>query len=74
MLDIIIQTSLAIVAKTERLIENVRLQSGSLDDVQHELDRLADAVFLLEDAANLLRRTFETRPDIARGMVHATLQ
>jgi hypothetical protein len=74
MLDVIILTSLSIVGRTERLVGELSRQCSDLHNLQNELDLLADVALVLEDAARLLRRTFETRPEIARGIVHATLQ
>jgi hypothetical protein len=82
MLDVVIRNSLDIVARTERLIEKARrlIATGRLDDVEAyrihtELERLADLVFIMDDAARLLRRMFELRPEMAhRYTVHATLQ
>jgi len=74
MLDVIIITSLSIASRTERLVGDMRRQCRDLHELQRELDLLADVAFVLEDAARLLRRTFEIRPEIARGIVHATLQ
>jgi hypothetical protein len=82
MLDVVIRNSLDIVARTERLIEKAKglIATGRLDDVEAyrihtELERLTDLVFIMDDAARLLRRMFELRPEMAhRYTVHATLQ
>lgn len=74
MLDVIISASLGIVVKTDRLITRARHAALNDPNVQAELDHLRDALYLLEDAVNILRRTFEIRPEIGRGLVHATLQ
>jgi hypothetical protein len=74
MLDIIINAALGIVAATDRLIARARREAPNDPTVQTELDHLRDALYLLEDAVNVLRRTCEIRPELARGLVHATLQ
>jgi hypothetical protein len=82
MLDVVIRNSLDIVARTERLIEKARrlIATGRLDDVEAyrihtELERLTDLVFIMDDAARLLRRMFELRPEMARACTaHPTLQ
>lgn len=82
MLEVIIRRSLDIVDRTERLVEKARrlIGSGSLDDVEvcrihTEIERLTDLVFIMDDAARLLRRTFEQRPEMARAYpAHVTLQ
>lgn len=78
----VIRRSLDIVDRTERLVEKARrlIRSGSLDDVEAyrihtEIERLTDLVFIMDDAARLLRRTFEQRPEMARVYpAHVTLQ
>jgi hypothetical protein len=82
MLEVIIRNSLDIVVRTESLIDRARwlIGSGSLDDVEafrvhREIERLTDVVFVMDEAARLLQRTLEMRPEIARPYaVHATVQ
>lgn len=74
MLDVIIHTSLSIVSRTERLAGDIRRQCRDLHELQRELDLLVDVALILENAVHLLRRTSEIRPEIARGLMHATLQ
>jgi hypothetical protein len=81
MLERIIRSSLEIVTRAERLIESARrlLAGGSLDDVEAyqmhlEVERLTDVVFVVHEAARLIRRRIEQHPDIVRRMsVQATL-
>lgn len=72
--DIIINAALGIVATTDCLIARVRREALNDPTVQTELDLLRDALYLLEDAVNILRRACENRPELARGLIHATLQ
>jgi hypothetical protein len=79
MLEIIIRNTIAVVDQTERLLDSLarHVRAGRLDDahdLHHEVERLTDVALLLDEAARMLRRTFEVRPEIARGFVHATLQ
>jgi hypothetical protein len=80
MLEMIIENSLDIVDRTERLIDTVkRLVGAGLDEVEAyrlhlEIERLTDVVLVMDEAVRLLRRTFELRPDIARSCaMHATI-
>jgi gamma-glutamyl:cysteine ligase YbdK (ATP-grasp superfamily) len=79
MLEIIIGSSLEIVEKTERVLDAIgrHLRAGRLDDIPDlcsEVDLLTDVTLILDEAARMLRKTFEMRPEIARGSVHASLQ
>jgi hypothetical protein len=76
MLEMIIRSSLNIVDRTERLIDNVRrlIGGGSLDEVEAyqvyiEIERLMDVVFIIDEATHLLRRTLEVRPETARRYI-----
>ena len=81
MLDIIIQSALDIVWRTERLIEASKrlLVSEGLDEVEvYELDceieRLGDAVFVVDEAIRSLARTVGYWPHAARTHgIHRTL-
>ncbi|MGR9079480.1 hypothetical protein ACU8L5_25190 (plasmid) [Rhizobium leguminosarum] len=72
MLDMIIKNSLEVVDRTERVIDAARrLLGAGLDEVEAyrlhvEIEKLTDVVFVMDEAARLLRRTFELRPEIAR--------
>ncbi|MBY2907862.1 hypothetical protein [Rhizobium leguminosarum] len=66
MFDIIIRSALDIVGRTERLIEAMRrmLQNDDLDEVEvyeldHEIERLGDVVFNVDEAVRSLARTVE---------------
>ncbi|MGO7638618.1 hypothetical protein, partial [Rhizobium leguminosarum] len=66
MFDIIIRSALDIVGRTERLIEAMRLmlQNDDLDEVEvyeldHEIERLWDVVFNVDEAVRSLARTVE---------------
>ncbi|WHO75502.1 hypothetical protein [Rhizobium sp. BT03] len=81
MLDIIIRSALDIVGRTERLIEASRrlLDGEGLDEVEvyelhYEIERLGDAVFVVDEAIRSLMRTVEGWPQAAcaHGM-HRTL-
>jgi hypothetical protein len=67
-------------SKGGRGAARVLIGSGSLDDVeafrvQRKIERLTDVVFVMDEAARLLQRTLEMRPEIARPYaVHATVQ
>ncbi|MDR9802947.1 hypothetical protein [Rhizobium hidalgonense] len=74
MLDIIIRRALDIVGRTERLIEACRrlLDSEGLDEVEvYELDceieRLGDAVFVADKAIRSLASTVECWPQVAQA-------
>ncbi|MBX5199914.1 hypothetical protein [Rhizobium sp. NZLR1] len=74
MLDIIIRSALDIVQRTERLIEASKqlLKSEDLDEVEvYELDceieRLGDAVFVVDEAIRSLARAVECWPQAARA-------
>jgi hypothetical protein len=81
MLEGIIRSSLEIVTRAERLIENARrlLASGSLDDIEAyqmhlEVERLTDVVFVVHEAARLVQRRIEQHAEIARRVfIQATL-
>ncbi|TBZ79135.1 hypothetical protein [Rhizobium leguminosarum] len=80
MLDMIIKNSLEVVDRTERVIDAARrLLGAGLDEVEAyrlhvEIEKLTDVVFVMDQAARLLRRTFELRPEIARyAMVNWTI-
>ncbi|NKM98422.1 hypothetical protein [Rhizobium leguminosarum] len=81
MFDIIIRSALDIVGRTERLIEAMRrmLQNDDLDQVEvyeldHEIERLGDVVFNVDEAVRSLARTVECWPQaaLAHG-IHRTL-
>jgi hypothetical protein len=72
MLDIIIRSALDIVGRTERLIEASKrlLVSKGLDEVEvyelrYEIERLGDAVFVVDEAIRSLARTVECWPQAA---------
>ncbi|MBB4234637.1 hypothetical protein [Rhizobium esperanzae] len=72
MLDIIIRDALDIVGRTERLIEASRrlLDRKSLGDVEmyeldYEIERLGDAVFVVDEAIRSLARAVECWPQTA---------
>ncbi|WP_027664758.1 hypothetical protein [Rhizobium leguminosarum] len=72
MFDIIIRSALDIVGRTERLIDAMRrlLQNDDLDEVQvyeldHEIERLGDVVFNVDEAVRSLARTVEYWPQAA---------
>ncbi|MHC2364302.1 hypothetical protein [Rhizobium leguminosarum] len=71
MLEMIIKNSLEVVDRTERLIDAARRLPGvGLDEVEAyrlhaEIEKLTDVVLAMDEAARLLRRTFELRPEIA---------
>ncbi|MBX5156839.1 hypothetical protein HJB84_01585 [Rhizobium sp. NZLR1b] len=74
MLDIIIRSALDIVQRTERLIVASKqlLKSEDLDEVEvYELDceieRLGDAVFVVDEAIRSLARAVECWPQAARA-------
>ncbi|MGR9207468.1 hypothetical protein [Rhizobium leguminosarum] len=75
MLDMIIKNSLEVVDRTERVIDAARrLLGAGLDEVEAyrlyvEIEKLTDVVFVMDEAARLLRRTFELRPEIGRYAV-----
>jgi hypothetical protein len=75
MLDMIIKNSLEVVDRTERVIDAARrLLGAGLDEVEAyrlhvEIEKLTDVVFVMGEAARLLRRTFELRPEIGRYAV-----
>ncbi|MGZ2433211.1 hypothetical protein [Rhizobium redzepovicii] len=81
MLDIIIRSALDIVRRTERLIEASKrlLLTEGLDEVEvYELDceieRLGDAVFVVDEAIRSLARTIGYWPHAARPYgIHRTL-
>ncbi|WP_037079762.1 hypothetical protein [Rhizobium sp. CCGE 510] len=81
MLDIIIRSALDIVQRTERLIETSKqlLNSEDLDEVDvYELDceieRLGDAVFVIDEAIRALARTVDCWPQAARAYgMHRTV-
>ncbi|MBB3523410.1 hypothetical protein [Rhizobium sp. BK456] len=81
MLDIIIRSALDIVRRTERLIEASKrlLLTEGLDEVEvYELDceieRLGDAVFVVDEAIRSLARTVGYWPHAARPYgIHRTL-
>ncbi|MBY4590214.1 hypothetical protein RJJ37_10105 [Rhizobium redzepovicii] len=81
MLDIIIRSALDIVGRTERLIEASKrlLLTEGLDEVEvYELDceieRLGDAVFVVDEAIRSLARTVGYWPHAARPYgIHRTL-
>jgi hypothetical protein len=59
MLEMIIRSSLDIVDRTERLIDNVRrlIGGGGLDEVEAyqvytEIERLTDVVFIIDEATH----------------------
>jgi hypothetical protein len=80
-LERIIQSSLEIVTRAERLIESAQrlLAAGSLDDVEAyqmhlEVERLTDVVLVVHEAARLIQRRIEQHPDIVRRMsIQSTL-
>ncbi|OWV91699.1 hypothetical protein ATY75_00520 [Rhizobium sp. N122] len=72
MLDIIIRSALDIVERTERLIEASRrlLDGEGLDEVEfselhYEIERLGDAVFVVDEAIRSLARSVECWPQAA---------
>ncbi|MGR9159664.1 hypothetical protein [Rhizobium leguminosarum] len=75
MLDMIIKNRLEVVDRTERVIDAARrLLGAGLDEVEAyrlhvEIEKLTDVVFVMDEAARLLRRTFELRPEIGRYAV-----
>ncbi|MBP2448221.1 hypothetical protein [Rhizobium leguminosarum] len=81
MLDIIIRSALDIVQRTERLIEASKqlLNSEDLDEVEvyeldFEIERLGDAVFVVDEAIRSLARAVECWPQAARAYgIHRTL-
>ncbi|TBY51193.1 hypothetical protein [Rhizobium leguminosarum] len=82
MLDIIIRSALDIVGRTERLIEASKrlLLTEGLDEVEvYELDceieRLGDAVFVVDEAIRSLARTVGYWPHAAARPygIHRTL-
>ncbi|MBB2750694.1 UNVERIFIED_ORG: hypothetical protein GGI57_001370 [Rhizobium aethiopicum] len=81
MLDIIIRSALDIVGRTERLIEASRrlLDGEGLDEVEvyelhYEIERLGDAVFVVDEAIRSLMRTVECWPQAASAHgIHRTL-
>ncbi|XKM43508.1 hypothetical protein A4U53_038600 (plasmid) [Rhizobium ruizarguesonis] len=80
MLEIIIKNSLDVVDRTERLIDAARrLLAAGLDEFEAyslhvEIEKLTDVVLVMDEAARLLRRTFELRPQIGRyAMVNLTV-
>lgn len=81
MLDIIIRSALDIVGRTERLIEASKrlLLTEGLDEVEvYELDceieRLGDAVFVVDEAIRSLARTVGYWPHAASTHgIHRTL-
>ena len=74
MFDIIIRSALDIVGRTERLIEAMRrmLQNDDLDEVEvyeldHEIERLGDVVFNVDEAVrSLARRSNAGRRPLSR--------
>ncbi|MEH7840168.1 hypothetical protein V7796_32060 [Rhizobium laguerreae] len=80
MLEIIIKNSLDVVDRAERLIDAARrLLGAGLDEVEAyrlhvEIEKLRDVVLVMDEAARLLRRTVELRPEIARySVVNSTV-
>ncbi|AVC46239.1 hypothetical protein ELI38_27685 (plasmid) [Rhizobium leguminosarum] len=80
MIEMIIKSSLEVVDRTERLIDAARRLLGvGLDEVEAyrlhvEIEKLTDVVLAMDEAARLLRRTFELRPEIARySVVNSTV-
>ncbi|WP_064685553.1 hypothetical protein [Rhizobium bangladeshense] len=74
MLDIIIRSALAIVARTERLIETARrlLDRDGLDlaegyELDREIERLRDVVFEADEAVRSLALTVECWPQAAHA-------
>ncbi|MBB4292483.1 hypothetical protein GGE16_004562 [Rhizobium leguminosarum] len=74
MLDTIIRNALDIVGRTERLLEaSRRLQdSEGLDEIEvyeldHEIERLGDAVFVVDEAIRSLARAVDCWPEAARA-------
>ncbi|GLR56874.1 MULTISPECIES: hypothetical protein [Rhizobium] len=80
MIEMIIKSSLEVVDRTERLIDAARRLLGvGLDEVEAyrlhvEIEKLTDVVLAMDEAARLLRRTFELRPEIDRySVVNSTV-
>ncbi|TBY35933.1 hypothetical protein E0H93_06895 [Rhizobium leguminosarum bv. viciae] len=80
MIEMIIKSSLEVVDRTERLIDAARRLLGvGLDEVEAyrlhvEIEKLTDVVLAMDEAARLLQRTFELRPEIARySVVNSTV-
>ena len=80
LLEGIIQSSLEIVTRMERLIANPRrLAGGSLDDVEAypmhlEVERLTDVVFVVDEPARSGHRRMEQHLENVKGLFdHATL-
>ncbi|KQV30204.1 hypothetical protein ASC97_22035 [Rhizobium sp. Root1203] len=75
MLEMIIKNSLNIVDRTERLIDTTRQLLGTgIDEIEAyrlhvEIEKLTDAALVMDEAARLLRRTFELKPEIGRGFL-----
>jgi hypothetical protein len=71
----IIKNSLNIVDRTERLIDTTRQLLGTgIDEIEAyrlhvEIEKLTDAALVMDEAARLLRRTFELKPEIGRGFL-----
>ncbi|RUM03882.1 hypothetical protein [Rhizobium chutanense] len=77
MLDIIIRDALDIVGRTERLIEASRrllaskgLGEGEMYELDYEIERLGDAIFVVDEAIRSLVRAVECWPQTAP--VHGT--
>ncbi|MDO3433882.1 hypothetical protein QWJ46_14445 [Rhizobium sp. CBN3] len=76
MLDVLIRSALDIVRRAERLIEGARglldthdLAEAERCELDHEIERLRDAVLAVEEAVWSLARRSERWPQAAR--VHA---
>lgn len=74
MLDVIIRSALAIVGRTERLIEAARrlLDGDDLDEAEvyeldREIERLRDVIFGMDEAVRSLALTVECWPQAAHA-------
>jgi len=82
MLELIIKNSLDIVNRTERLIDATKRLLGTMgtgiDEIEAyrlhvEIEKLTDVVLVMDEAARLLRRTFELQTESRCHLVKYTV-
>jgi hypothetical protein len=82
MLENIISASFEIVERVESLIGSARglivsrcLDESETGDLIWQIERIADVIITIDEAARRLRQLADIRPEMARRFtVHATLQ